>query len=198
MPLLRALCVMSSPPYKSLPNKGLDQDSELANLFHDFGCNSYHQACDLVWKIPYGRNSNNHDLGLVLKENAGTCSTKHALLKSLANELGIKVDLVLGIYPMSEANTPGIKSVLSNSNMEYLPEAHCYLSYGGSRIDLTKYKAESSQEISEFFMERQIEPSDIGETKRSIHKQFLTERYGESSLEKVWDVREKCISALCT
>ena len=140
---------MSSPPYASLPNKSLNQDSALSNLFRDFGCNTFYEACDLVWKIPYGRNSNNYELGLVLSENVGTCSTKHALLKSLSDEIDIKVDLVLGIYPMSESNTPGIETVLANSNMEYLPEAHCYLSYGDARIDLTKYTSSSSQEISD-------------------------------------------------
>ena len=170
----------------------------MANVFRDFGCETFHQACDLVWKIPYGRNSKNYELRLVLSENVGTCSTKHALLKSLANEIGIKIDLVLGIYPMNETNTPGVESVLVDSNMDYLPEAHCYLSYDGIRIDLTKFRSDSAQEISEFFMERKIETTDIGETKKSIHKQFLAERYGENNLERIWNLREECISALCT
>ena len=189
---------MSSPPYTSLPNKSLEQDSEMANLLREFGCNSFHQACDLVWKIPYGRNSDRQNLKLVLSENVGTCSTKHALLKLLSNELDIDVELVLGIYAMNEANTPGVESVLADSNMKYLPEAHCYLSYGGARIDLTNHKSGSWREISEFFMERKIRPADIGETKKSLHRQFLAERYGEKNLERIWNVRERCISALCT
>ena len=189
---------MSSPAYTFLPNKDLDHGSELSNQFRDHGCETYHQACDHVWRIPYGRNSNSSDWSLVLSENVGTCSTKHALLKSLANEIGLEIDLVLGIYPMNESNTPGIGSVLTASSLDYIPEAHCYLSYGGVRIDLTKFSVNPAQHVLEFFTERKLEPTDIGETKRQIHKQFLADQYGENEAERIWNAREECISALCT
>jgi hypothetical protein len=44
---------------------------------------------------------------IVLAEQRGTCSTKHALLRRLAIEQGLDIALVLGIYEMTERNTPG-------------------------------------------------------------------------------------------
>ncbi len=80
---------------------------------------------------------------------------------------------------MNEMNTPGVGVVLSASKLDYVPEVHCYLSYGGNRVDLTKFRATPEQPISEFFIERKIEPIEIGETKRSVHKQFIAEHYGK-------------------
>ncbi len=170
----------------------------MSNLFYDFKCESFHDACDYVWRLPYGRTSNGRDWRLVLSENIGTCSTKHALLKVLADELGLGIDLILGIYSMKESNTPGVGSVLSASNMEYVPEAHCYLSYEGKRVDLTRFGAKSEEPISVFFIERKIEPHDIGEVKKLIHKQYISEQFGDEQLSKIWAVREECISAICT
>jgi len=64
--------------------------------------------------LPYGRTANRTDLSLVISEQKGTCSSKHALLKEVADLNGIKgIDLIIGIYKMSEANTPGIGDELS-------------------------------------------------------------------------------------
>lgn len=189
---------MSSPQYLSLPNKAIDRGSEIENQFWDLNCKTYHQACEYVWQIPYGRTSESSNWNLVLSENTGTCSTKHALLKSLADELGLEIELTLGIYPMKETNTPGVGSVLSASKLDYVPEAHCYLSYDGNRVDLTKFGTDPEESISEFFYEQKIEPMEIGEIKRSVHKQFIAEHYGKKEVEKIWAVREECINAICT
>jgi len=58
-----------------------------------------------------------------------TCTTKHALLAALAREQHINAQLVLGIYEMSERNTPGVGHVLSRYGLSYIPEAHCHLRY---------------------------------------------------------------------
>ena len=99
---------------------------------------------------------------------------------------------------MKESNTPGVGPVLSASNMEYVPEAHCYLSYEGKRVDLTRFDSESEEPISDFFFERKIEPNDIEEVKRLIHKQFISGQFGEKEAVKIWAVREECINAICT
>lgn len=63
-----------------------------------------------VQNIPFGRNRSRADFSLVLKENRGTCSTKHALIKEIADLNKIEhVELMLGIYKMNDQNTPGIK-----------------------------------------------------------------------------------------
>ncbi|HWO29322.1 MAG TPA: hypothetical protein VNO32_11045 [Candidatus Acidoferrum sp.] len=64
-------------------------------------------AAQYVCGLPYGRNSDPSDPVIVLAEQRGTCSTKHALLRRLAIEQGLDIALVLGIYEMTERNTPG-------------------------------------------------------------------------------------------
>jgi len=184
--------------YSSLPNKNIERKSELTIQFCELGCNSYHDACEYVWKLPYGRTSESSNWKLVLTENTGTCSTKHAVLKTLADEMDLNIELKLGIYPMNESNTPGVGSILAASNLESIPEAHCYLSYNGNRVDLTRFGPEAEMPISEFLYERSIDPNDIGKGKRQLHKQHMLDQFGSEVAERIWNIREQCINALST
>jgi hypothetical protein len=47
------------------------------------------ELIEKVKHIPYGRNSNRYDFTLVISENKGTCSSKHAFLKDFANKNNI-------------------------------------------------------------------------------------------------------------
>ena len=60
--------------------------SPLADLLIFDGIETLQQAFNYIAKLPYGRNSNRIDFSLVVKESKGTCSSKHAFLKSLINE----------------------------------------------------------------------------------------------------------------
>jgi len=184
--------------YSSLPNKNIERDSDLTNQLRDLGCETYHDACDHVWKLAYGRTSNSSDWTLVLTENVGTCSTKHALLKALADDIGLEIELKLGIYLMKESNTPGVGAILSASSLESVPEAHCYLSHNGNRVDLTRFGFDAEEPISDFLFEQSIIPSDIGETKRQLHKQYISENFGAVEANRIWNVREECINSLST
>jgi hypothetical protein len=182
--------------YASLPNKTLDPALELSALFIECKCVTYHDACDYVWKLPYGRTSNSDDWKSVLSESTGTCSTKHALLKALADELRLNIMLMLGIYPMKESNTVGVGRVLSDAKIEYIPEAHCYLSYEDKHVDLTRFGLQAEEPISTFFVEKDIQPNDVGEVKRKFHKQYILEQYGPERADELWAVRERCIGSL--
>ena len=156
-----------------------------------------------VCELPYGRNGHPDDPLAVLTELRGTCSTKHALLRRLAIEQGIDLVLVLGIYQMTERNTPGVGSVLQRHGLKTLPEAHCYLRVGDQRIDVTRQRARTGLEpISHFLHEEEIDPSQITLYKIGVHqnflKQWITERrgLGELSLASIWAIREECIAAL--
>ena len=72
-------------------------------------------AGQYVCGLPYGRNSDPNDPLIVLAEQRGTCSTKHALLRRLAIEQGLDVALVVGIYEMTERNTPGVGQFCSGT-----------------------------------------------------------------------------------
>jgi len=74
---------------------------------------------------------------LVLSESRGTCGTTHALLAALAEQAFLPVELMLASYMMSEENTPGVGPVLQAHGLSEIPEAHCYLRYGETRVDMT-------------------------------------------------------------
>jgi hypothetical protein len=166
------------------------------------GVKDLRAAGKYVRSLPYGRNSRPADPLAVLSEGRGTCSTKHALLRRVAIEQNLELALVLGIYQMSERNTPGVGAVLHKHGLRSLPEAHCYVRSGGIRIDVTRAIESSREAISHFLYEEDIEPEQITSYKKAVHRQFLStwmvEQDGLSgwSLEDLWSIREECIASL--
>ncbi|CAL2075623.1 conserved hypothetical protein [Tenacibaculum sp. 190524A05c] len=171
--------------------------SVLARSKHLF---TWQEALEYVKCLPYGRNKSRSDFSLVLKEEKGSCSSKHAFLKALANENKAKdVELILAIYKMNSDNT-NIGDVISSSGLSYIPEAHCYLKINGERIDITS-KDSSLDKIEKMILsEESISPEQVVTYKVEFHKSFLKNWIKNeninSSFEKVWKVREACISFL--
>ena len=158
-------------------------------------------AAEWVCQLPYGRNSDpNHPL-IVLAEERGTCSTKHALLRRLALEQGLDLALVLGIYEMTDSNTPGVGPVLRRYGLDSMLEAHCYLRTAERRIDVTRASCGRGEPLC-FLHEEEIEPKQITDYKTSVHKKFLQRWMAESrgasgfSLDEIWAIREQCIASL--
>ncbi len=179
-----------------LPNFILDPDSRHGSSFVVRGLRDYWAAARYVRDLPYGRNRNRSDFDLVPAEGRGTCSTKHALLATVAREHGRCVELLLGIYEMDGRNTPGVGPTLSRHGLACVPEAHCYLAYRGVRVDLTR--VEQGSEPVEFLHEEEIEPSQIGAYKVDSHRRSVREWAPSRGLafEHVWRAREECIIAL--
>ncbi|MFI0491896.1 hypothetical protein [Flavobacterium sp.] len=155
-----------------------------------------------VKNLPYGRNSSRTDLSLIITENKGTCSSKHAYLKDFADKNGIpNIKLVVGIYKMNELNTK-IGSILSENKIEYIPEAHCYLKVDGLRIDCTSSNSNFDKIKDDLLEEIEIEPYQVGDFKIEYHQNFiknwLAENNSEISFEQIWKIREKCIENLST
>ncbi|HET7819119.1 MAG TPA: hypothetical protein VFL70_07400, partial [Bacteroidia bacterium] len=51
---------------------------------------TFKKAAAFIQQLPYGRNLNKNNLASLFIDNCGTCSTKHALLKTLADENDFK------------------------------------------------------------------------------------------------------------
>src|SRR5262245_19598688 len=102
------------------------------------GFSTFDRLAEHVRSLPYGRASHATDSLSVLREERGTCSAKHRLLAAVAHECGhLEVQLVVGIYEMSEQNTPGVGPALRSASLSTIPEAHCYLAVAGERLDFT-------------------------------------------------------------
>ena len=184
-----------------LPRFPLDAPGPVTSLFLPLGIRDFQNAARHVWRLPYGRISDRMKVWLVLPERRGTCTTKHALLTELAAEHGVDVRLTLGIYEMSERNTPGVGAILDPHHLAFIPEAHCYLTYAGRRIDITRTVAGASP-IDTLLHEERITPAQIGDYKITLHRRFLADwlardpMAGGRSLEEIWGIREQCIAAM--
>lgn len=149
----------------------------------------------------YGRNSNRADLSLVWYERKGSCSSKHAFLKHVAELNKIKnVDLILCMYKMNGDNTPKVGSVLNEFNLDYLPEAHCYIRMNSEAIDVTTMTSSFASIQADVLEEQIIQPEQVIEFKVDYHKSYLKkwgeENHPHKTFEDLWEMREKCISAL--
>lgn len=181
-----------------LPDNPLASAGEVSAEFLLLGMRDYRAAARFINQLPYGRNADRADFRLVLRERRGTCSTKHALLAALAIEQRLSVSLTLGIYEMSERNTPGVGEVLMRNGLSSIPEAHCYLVFSRERIDVTRNLADPGEPIARLFHEETIAPAQIGQYKLDFHQNYLREwsaRVGRR-FEEVWKIREDCIAAL--
>jgi hypothetical protein len=184
-----------------LPEAPLDPGGPCSEAFLRIGCSSYRSAARYLHELPYGRNSDRADFRLVLPEHRGTCSTKHALLAAVALEQSLPITLTIGIYDMTEANTPGVGRVLAQHGIDRIPEAHCYLRHAGHRVDITRSGVAPRASIASFHPEWVIEPSQIGAHKVALHQQYLRGWLRERQhlalpFEELWRIREACILAM--
>lgn len=174
---------------------------KLTALAKIYGCPSLSSLISYVKKIPYGRNASRTDFSLVFTNNRGTCSTKHALVKQIAaqNDLA-EVKLVLVMYKMHQANTPGIGAAIYEAGLEYIPEAHCYIQIGSQKVDLTNEDSDLSRIEDDVLEEQYINAEQVGKYKIDFHQQYLKNWLSDSNLtvtfEELWLLREKCIAAL--
>lgn len=163
------------------------------------GHTRFAEVAEEVQALPYGRVRDLESVSAVIDEQKGTCSAKHRYLAALAHENGQpEVTLMLGLYEMSEENTPGVGSVLEADGLAALPEAHCYLMSGNQRYDFTGLSAGSRSPLEALIDERAVSPSDLPELKASYHRAALTTWANARGLnpDRVWHVRERCIELL--
>ncbi len=159
---------------------------------------NFETLIEKVKNIPYGRNANRYDFSLVLSENKGTCSSKHAFLKDFADNNRIQnVKLYIGIFKMNEANTPKLGNLLSNNNIEYIPEAHCYLKINQIPIDVTSVDSFYDKIKQDIVEEIEITPNQVSDTyHKAFLKNWIKETNQNNTFEEIWEIREQCIKKL--
>lgn len=178
----------------------LSSSDILTQQLKNSGIYSWEELLIYVKNIPYGRNANREDLSLVLKENKGTCSSKHAFLKEVANLNKIpNIKLIIGIYKMNESNTK-IGTILSDNNIDFIPEAHCYLKIDEVRIDCTTPKSDFTKIEKDILEEIEIKPFQVGKFKVEYHQDFIKKWLSNSDIkitfDQLWTIREQCIDFL--
>ncbi len=186
----------------NLINFQIQSDKDLSSLTLGKGIRDFHTLCNFVKGLSYTRISSSDNLSLTISENCGTCSSKHAFLKQVAieNEKD-EIKLIVGIFKMNAINTPILGKILSKHNLEFIPEAHCYLMYDNERFDFTKKGVDVNNFKEDILLEKEIKPEQVIKWKAEFHKEFISNWLEENnlipySLDEIWGIREECISEL--
>jgi len=179
----------------------LNSKDELTRLVREKSILHWDKLIYFIQQLPYGRNQNREDFSLVLIENKGTCSSKHAFLKKIAELNQIEeVELVLGIYRMNHLNTPKIGNTILENGLSYIPEAHCYLKLGDKRLDITTANSNIEKLSNDILEEIEIQPEQVNTFKVEFHQAYLKKWIEETPInlhfDEVWNIREKCIKKL--
>ena len=182
-------------------NYKLNNNDPLTVLIHSLGIKTWNDLIIHTKNLPYGRNNNRTDLTLVISEGKGSCSSKHAFLKKVADLNNIpNIKLILGMYKMNTINTPGIGTVMSDNDIQFIPEAHCYLSINNEKTDITSENADFSALTKDIIQEIEITSEQVALFKVSYHKEYLKSWIKENdipfSFDELWTIREQCIANL--
>ncbi len=124
--------------YTVFPDKTIVDKGPMTRTFLSMGTDTFHAACRYVNELPYGYNSDRDDPMILFKEKLGSCTTKHAVIATLASELEIAIDKHIGIYAMTEALVTGTRKILERYHLPYVPKVHCFLVFEKQRVDLSE------------------------------------------------------------
>ena len=124
--------------YTVFPDQTITQHGAIGRIFTGLDIGTFHGACRWVQQLPYGYNSDRDDLMILFKEKMGSCTTKHAVIATLAAELALPIHKKVGIYAMTDALVTGTQEILDRYRLPYLPMVHCFLSYQDHRVDLSE------------------------------------------------------------
>ncbi|MFK7799315.1 MAG: hypothetical protein AB8E82_17830 [Aureispira sp.] len=179
----------------------LTSTQALTQLLKKKGITTLNELLVYVRKLPYGRNSSRINFSQVITEERGTCSSKHALVKAVADENGLEnVQLMLCLYKMTALNTLGIGNALNEQAIQYIPEAHCYLKIDATKLDLTNEHSNIANIEADILDEKAILPIQVGSYKVNYHQQYLKNWLSYNHLpytfEEIWKIREYCIKNL--
>lgn len=146
--------------YTVFPNPSITNKGIISNTFINLGINTFWDACKYVHEVPYGYNSTTEDILILFKEKFGSCTTKHAVIATIGEELNIPVYKMIGIYAMNEEIVTGTNLILDKYHLPYLPMIHCFLIYDSYRVDLTEANNNGkNRSIEDFLFTEKVIPS---------------------------------------
>ncbi len=163
--------------YNKIPNAEIKDKGEISKKFLELGITSFREACEYVHNIEYGYNSNYDDKMIFFKERKGTCTTKHAVITGLAEELNIPLYKYVGVYKFTEEISTGANKILEKYKLPYVPIVHCFLMYKDYRFDLTEGNCNGKNTtIEEFIHEEKVNPFISRKDEYLLFKRVLKEK----------------------
>lgn len=183
----------------TLLNFPITSSGKISQRLLKLGIADFYSAIGYVKALPYGRTSNGRNLELVLIEQCGTHSLKHAFLAQLARENQVNtIQLSLCSFNMCTENTNIVGSVLSSYGIKSIPEVTCLLKYKDTIFDITTHNQLPRAEI---ISEIEIAPQQVSNFKRRYHLNYIEnwlqiEKIHQFTVEEIWQIREKCIKVI--
>lgn len=181
----------------NVPDAPVLQAGKVSKQFLEKKLETFHNSINYVYQLKYVPPSEPFNFHLVLEEEKGTCSTKHALLVSLANELKLPIQLGLGIYPITPLRFPMIKDILKKFSIPYIPESHNFMVINNTYLDITFPGACTILSPADILHEEIIVPEQITSYKANMHKEYLNKWFKENNfsftLEDFYEARRLCI-----
>ncbi len=160
--------------YSVFPNKSIEAAGPVSRTFIDLGADDFASACRYVHELPYGYNSDRDDLMILFKEKMGSCTTKHAVIATLAAEMGIPVHKYVGVYAMTETLVTGTGGILERYELPYLPMVHCFLVYKDHRVDLSEGNRNGKNgPIDDFLYMAKVGPNIPGKDEYRLYRNAL-------------------------
>ncbi|MFX1390920.1 MAG: hypothetical protein ACFE9Z_12720 [Promethearchaeota archaeon] len=159
-----------------LPDFLIKPIGEISKKFLNLGIKSFKEACDYIHKVEYGYNSTYEERMILFKENKGTCTTKHAVIAGLAEELDIPIYKHVGVYKFTEATSNGTNTILRKYKIPYIPMVHCFLVYKDLKFDLTEGNCNGKNtSIDDFIYEEKVDAFISRKNEYLILKKVLKE-----------------------
>jgi hypothetical protein len=178
--------------YNNLPEAQITVVGKISQKFLDLGIKSFREACKYTHNIEYGYNTDYDDKMILFKENKGTCTTKHAVIAGLAEELGIPLYKHVGVYKFTEAISNGTNKILQKYRIPYVPMVHCFLVYKDFRFDLTEGNCNGKNTtIEEFIHEEKVDPFISRKDEYLLLKKVLKEKILPS--EEMQGIKERTL-----
>ncbi len=160
--------------YKVFPNPLLKPPNVLSEKFLSLGINTFHNACRYIQELPYGYNSTRDDVFILFKEGYGSCTTKHGVIATLAKEINIPVNKMIGVYAMTEQLVTATQPILEKYHLPYLPMVHCFLQYDAYDVDLTLGNITGkNQPIKEFLFKQKVAAMISEKDEYLLYKKIL-------------------------
>jgi len=187
----------------ALPNRTITPGGIVADRFLSLDIRSFQEACRYVQRLPYGYNSNRDDLMILFEEGFGSCTTKHAVIATLAAELGLPVGKRIGIYAMNEAIVRGSRKILDKYDLPYVPMVHCFLAAGDVRVDLTEGNRNGkNRPIDDFLYTEEVAPNISAKDEYLRYRRALTDLLADRvelagiELKRILQAREEGLALL--
>jgi len=160
--------------HDKLPDDEIKPNGEISKKFIELGILSFKEASEYVHNMEYGYNSDYDEKMILFLEQMGTCTTKHAIIAGLAEELKVPLFKHVGIYKFTEEIATGTNELLNKYNIPYIPMVHCFLVYKEFRFDLTEGNCNGKNtSINDFIYEQKVDPFISRKDEYLLYKRVL-------------------------